>query len=135
MARQRKSSPALDVLDTGATMETEGNNAPHGIGENRMSSLFEAVTPEEWVEAGAGRQAEKGLYLQLLEAVAEGGQRYNRIPTAPDSGGRFAGAKASSITTALKTARGSDKAPASVKQIQVSSKGGVIFLENEAVEA
>jgi hypothetical protein len=116
-------------------METEGNNAPHGIGENRMSSLFEAVTPEEWVEAGAGRQAEKGLYLQLLEAVAEGGQRYNRIPTAPDSGGRFAGAKASSITTALKTARGSDKAPASVKQIQVSSKGGVIFLENEAVEA
>jgi len=128
----RKQSTALDSADT---MEVEGNTAPNGTGENRMSNLFEAVTQEEWTAAGAGRQAEKGLYLQLLEDVAEAGVRYARIPTAPDSGGRFAGAKASSITTALKTARGSDKAPASVKQIQVSSKGGVIFLENEAVEA
>jgi len=133
LARKRK-------LDSGDTIVVEGNDAPNGQGENRMSNLFETITPEQWNESGAGRQAEKGLYTQLLEAVAEGGERYAQINTAKDSGGRFAGKKASAVATALKNARDGKNAPDQIQKIQISSKTvkgseglGMVYLENEAV--
>jgi len=107
-----------------------------------MSNLFETISKDEWVESGAGRQAEKGLYTQVLEAVVETGQRYAQINTAKDSGGRFAGKKASAVATALKNARDGKNAPESVQNIQMSSKTvkcpeglGMVYLENENIAA
>jgi len=106
-----------------------------------MSNLFETITPEQWAESGAGRQAEKGLYTQVLEAVVETGQRFAQINTANGSGNRFAGKKASAVATALKNARDGKNAPESIQKIQISSKTvkgseglGMVYLENEAVE-
>lgn len=99
-----------------------------------MSSVFETMDRDAWVEAGAGQSAQKGEYVGILNEFAASGQRYARILTAPESGGRFAGKQASSVTTALKNARDSKNAPDEVSKIKVSSKEGVIYLENEAVE-
>ena len=137
MARKRKTE-----LDTPDIVELEGNDAHNGRGENSMSNLFETISKDEWVESGAGRQAEKGLYTQVLEAVVETGQRYAQINTAKDSGGRFAGKKASAVATALKNARDGKNAPESVQNIQISSKTvkgseglGMVYLENENIAA
>jgi hypothetical protein len=95
-----------------------------------MSSLFQTVERDAWRAAGGGAQAEKGLYVQLLTDFIETGERYGVIPT---ENGHFAGKKPASITTALKQARSNEKAPAGAKEVNVNSKGGVIFLENTAV--
>lgn len=101
-----------------------------------MSDLvFEPMTAEDWTESGAGAQARKGEYGQILVSFADSGQRYARINTAKDSGGRFAGKKASSVSTALKSARDSKNAPEAIAQIEISGRGDTVYLENKAVEA
>lgn len=107
-----------------------------------MSEVFETLSAEDWQATGAGTVAEKGEYARILKSFVDSGQRYARINTTADSGGRFAGRKASTIATALKNARDSKSAPEGVgENIRISSKtakdGGpsFVYLENEAVEA
>jgi hypothetical protein len=95
---------------------------------------FETVTAEEFA-AGGGGGASKGAYKALLEAFVGTGERYARIPTAADSGGPYAGKKAASISTSLKGAIATKGAPDGFENIKVSSRGGVVFLENTAVGA
>ena len=95
-------------------------------------SVFEVLSDEEWTESGAGATAEKGEYGRILAAFAASGQRYAKIST---EAGRFAGRKASSITTALKNARDAKSAPDGLEGIRVSSKNNMVFLENSAVAA
>jgi hypothetical protein len=91
-----------------------------------MSSVFEPMTQDEWVEAGAGASAAKGEYATILSQFAESGSQFARIPTET---GRFAGKKASSVSTALKNARDSKSAPEGVAGIKVTSKNGIVYLE------
>lgn len=105
-------------------------------------SAFEVVSREEWVEQGAGNSARKGEYTSILGEMADSGQRYFRINTAKDSGGRFAGKKASAVATALKQARDAKNAPENLSNIQITSKSekgaegiGLVFVENTGVEA
>lgn len=97
--------------------------------------VFEPLSQEEWTEAGAGASAEKGEYLKILVGFNDSGQRYAVIRTDSEHNGRFAGRKASSISTALKNARDSKNAPEAVASIKVTSKKGNVYLENEAVAA
>jgi len=99
-------------------------------------SVFETMTQDEWVEAGAGASAQKGEYGSILSQFVESGGRFAKIDTRPESGGRFAGKKATSITTALKNARDSKNAPDGVgEHIKISSKENVVYLENQNVAA
>jgi hypothetical protein len=100
--------------------------------------LFETLSKEEYLEQGGAGSAERGLYARVLAAFADSGERYAAIPT---DRGPFEGKVASSISTALKTARGSKSAPDAWEHIKITSKGGnkekgiagVVFLENAAV--
>lgn len=95
-------------------------------------SVFETMTQEEWVESGAGQSAQKGEYASILADFLGTGQRFARISTAADGGGRFAGKKASSVSTALKQARDAKNAPDGTDAIKVSSKDGIVYLENQS---
>lgn len=99
-------------------------------------SAFEVMTREEWVESGAGSGARQGEYSTILGQFVESGERFARINTDPQGSGRFAGKKASSISTSLKGARDGKNPPAGVgENIVITSKNGVVYLENTAVEA
>jgi len=97
-------------------------------------SVFEVMDRDAWVESGAGQSAQKGEYAQILTDFLATGRRYANISTAADGNGRFAGKSASSISTALKGARDSKNAPEGADSIKVTSKSGVVFLENTSVE-
>jgi hypothetical protein len=100
--------------------------------EGEIVSAFETLTQEEWVEQGAGGGAAKGAYRALLEEFVGSGARYARINTDPKSGGPYAGKKAASISTSLKGAQNAKDAPGSFEAIKVSSRGGIVYLENTA---
>jgi hypothetical protein len=133
MARSRRKAG----VDTSATVQVEDNNVLTTKESTVMSNtVFEPLSAEEWQESGAGATAEKGEYGRILVAFVESGQRYAKISTAADAGGRFAGRKASSIGTALKNARDSKTAPDGVgENIRITSKDGAVYLENEDVAA
>lgn len=145
MARRRKlQSKDLtkpQVPDTMQEQTPDTTEVSNKQGEYRMS-VFETLSREEWVNMGAGSSARKGEYGEILVELANSGQRYALINTDATNGGRFGGRKASAVATALKQARDSKNAPAGVDKIQISSKSekgadgiGLVFLENEAVEA
>ncbi len=96
-------------------------------------SVFEVIDRDQWVEAGAGQAARKGEYAQILSDFMETGSRYAQISTDGEGNGRFAGKSASSVSTALKGARDSKNAPDGVDAVVITSKNGVVFLENTAV--
>lgn len=99
------------------------------------ATLFETITPEEFTAAG-GAGARKGQYRQLLEDFVATESRYGRVSTKEDSAAVWArGKKASSISTSLKGARDAKEAPAGFAAIKVSSRDGIVYLENTAVEA
>lgn len=98
-------------------------------------SVFETMSREEWVESGAGQSAQKGEYAQILTDFLGTGEQYARINTAAEGNGRFAGKQASSVSTALKNARDSKNAPEGADAIKISSKNGIVFLENTTVSA
>ena len=98
------------------------------------SGALEFMSDEEWQEVGA-QSARKGEYRGLLQALIDSGRPYARISTAADSGGRFAGAKPASVVTALKQATKADGVPEEFKNIEVSSKKGVVYLKNTAAAA
>lgn len=97
-------------------------------------SVFEVMDRDQWVESGAGQSARKGEYAQILSDFLATGRRYAQISTAAEGNGRFAGKAASSVSTALKSARDSKNAAEGADTIQITSKGGVVFLENTSVE-
>lgn len=97
-------------------------------------SVFEVIDRDAWVEAGAGQAARKGEYAQILTDFMGTGRRYAQISTDAEGNGRFAGKTASAVSTALKGARDSKSAPEGSDQIVITSKGGVVFLENTSVE-
>ena len=92
--------------------------------------VFETLSEDEWKESGAGLSAEKGEYARILQSFVDAGAKHARIPT--DSG-RFAGKKASTITTALKNARDAKNAPDGLDVVVVSSKNGSVYLRNKSV--
>ena len=101
-----------------------------------MSSIFDVMTRDEWVESGAGAQAQKGEYASILKDFADSGARFAKISTAADGNGRFAGKQASQVATSLKQARDAKTPPEGVgEHIRVSSKEGTVYLENTEVEA
>lgn len=92
------------------------------------------MSDEEWAEVGA-QAAKKGEYAAILQALIDSGRPYARINTAADGGGRFAGAKAASVVTALKAATKADNAPDTFKNVEISSKKGIVYLKNTAAVA
>lgn len=104
------------------------------------SDIFQPVSEEEWSELGGNGQAAKGMYVGILKSFLDSGLRTATISVTT---GRFAGKKASSVATALKTARDGKNAPTDIAGIEVTSKGpskdgsqpGLVFLKNPAVEA
>jgi hypothetical protein len=96
-----------------------------------MSDLFTTVdSKEEWQAEGGGAQAEKGMYVKLLEQYIATGKRYATIST---EDGAFAGKKTQSVATAIKQARDGKSAPEGADSVKVNSKGSKVFLENTAV--
>jgi len=104
-----------------------------------MSDYFQPLTADEWQEQGGVGNTERGLYGTVLSEFVGSGQRYAVISMAR---GKFAGKKASSVATALKTTRDGKSAPDGVEGIKVKSRAantekgieGAVFLENTAVE-
>lgn len=92
--------------------------------------VFDTLTDDEWTESGAGNSAEKGEYKRILESFVGAGVKFARIPM--DSG-RFAGRKASSVTTSLKSARDGKDAPEGSGTVEIKSKKNAVYLHNTAV--
>lgn len=102
------------------------------------SGVFEAVNEEEWTALGGNGQAAKGMYVGILASFLASELPFATISVTK---GQFAGKKASSVATALKTARDGKNAPKEIQNIEVTSKGpskdgntpGLVFLKNPAV--
>ena len=96
-------------------------------------SMFEALTSDDWAEAGAPGTVSRGQYGQILQDFVDAGIRYARISLG--EGAPLAGKKATSVATALKNAKDSKNAPESFEAIKVSARKDAVFLENTAVAA
>lgn len=101
-------------------------------------SVVETISAEDFAASGAGTSAQKGEWLQALQDFANTGERFGIIRLVdaegnPIPGARFAGRKASTISTALRAAAEHKNAPEDVAQIKVMSKKGNVYLLNEAV--
>ena len=105
---------------------------------DNYADVFEPVSEEEWASLGGNGQAAKGMYVGILKSFLDSGHRTATISVTK---GRFQGKKASSVATALKTARDGKNAPKEISEIEVTSKGpskdgntpGLVFLKNPAV--
>lgn len=125
MPRKRRTNPIREAVPA----PSDGTESNEG-GEIQMSDLFTVRDKESWRAAGGGAQAEKGLYVQLLEAFIGTGERYAEISV---TNGHFAGKKTQSVATAIKQARDGKSAPEGASAVKVNSKGDCVFLENTAV--
>lgn len=104
------------------------------------SDVFAPVSEDEWATLGGNGQAAKGMYVGILKSFLDSGLRTATISVET---GRFAGKKASTVATALKTARDGKNAPSEIAGIEVTSRGpnkegttpGLVFLKNPAVAA
>jgi hypothetical protein len=135
LPRRRSSATLKSDADSGVTNEGENTDMAEENGD-----LFETLDADQWREQGGVGNTERGLYGRVLEAFVRSGSRYAVISM---NKGRFAGKKASSVSTALKTTLNGKNAPEGSDQVKVSSRAGkedgsvegAVFLENHGVEA
>ena len=136
MPRKRRNSEGGGTA-TLVDGNTEGE--VHSMEAGTLSGLFEELSADQWKEQGGGGTAERGLYTTVLAQFVASGGKYAVISMAR---GKFAGKKASSVSTALKNAQGAKSAPEGSEHVKISSRGenaekgieGAVFLENTAIE-